>query len=109
MAKFRCGVGGIPVLTDRFYGVKYIKRLCVLHSLGKPGDEYHYLFEYRQKYLPVYFRLRPNAYEMELISIKDIIVQSKLPNFVKKLYLYLDMGDLLIDVLIFNDDDDDVY
>lgn len=55
---------------------------------------------HRQKYLPVYFRLRPNAYEMELISIKDIIVQRKLTNFVKKLYLYLDMGDLLIDVLI---------
>lgn len=74
--------------------------LITLCSLGKLGYEYHYFIIYLSSLniSAVYFRLRPNAYKITtLFNSKYIFIPRK---FVKRLYLCLDMGNLVIDVFI---------
>ena len=48
------------------------------------GDEFHFVFQCPFKYIPSYFRIRPNTLKMStLCNAKDVITMSKLAKFVK--------------------------
>ena len=60
------------------------------------GDEFHFVFQCpfflsdRIKYIPSYFRIRPNTLKMStLFNAKDVIPMSKLAKFVNIIHLVI--------------------
>lgn len=84
--KFRCRNTNFPIVKKQL-GLSD-RAICTLCD-GGIGDEFHYLFEcqhfvtLRSKYVPLYFRLRPNTYKFaQLFNHKDFSVILNLAKFI---------------------------
>jgi hypothetical protein len=49
MTKFRCGNHKLPVVTGRYEGLERRERICKICNSNNIADEYHYLFECKNK------------------------------------------------------------
>ena len=87
---FRCLNHKLPIERGRFWGVERDDRICDLCSMGKLGDEFHYIFECaffnteRKKLLPPFCRIKPNVVKFcELFSSDNKTILHKLARFCK--------------------------
>jgi hypothetical protein len=86
--KFRTSNHKLPVEKGRYVNIPREERTCTLCETDTVGDEYHILLEcpfftdLRAKYIPRYYRIRPNFYKYSNL-MSNTVSRKKLLNLCK--------------------------
>ena len=91
LIKYRTGSHALPISDQRYLDID-VRNTCPLCDTHDVGDEYHYVMtcpalnELRLKYLPPYYRTRPNTLKYkELFGTKNKRKLINLSKFVREI------------------------